>query len=205
MTTPSALHASSFTPLPDLAFLGAAPVFPGVDPASYDTLLARLIAEVGPGNVMEQAWTRDAADLICETLRLRWLKAELMNTCADEGMQKLLESINVRGNTHELARRWAAREPEAVAGVEAALAGTGLDISHAMAATLALRIAEIERIDRMAASAEARRNATIREIVRHREHAPFAARLRKATAARIADGESTAVAAPARSAAEAAA
>jgi hypothetical protein len=37
-----------------------------------------------------------------------------------------------------------------------------------MAETLALKIDEVERIDRMAASAEARRNVALREIDRHR-------------------------------------
>jgi IS30 family transposase len=47
-----------------------------------------------------------------------------------------------------------------------------------MARTLGLKIHEIERIDRMTMAAEARRNAILREIERHR--ATFARTLRRA-------------------------
>jgi hypothetical protein len=204
MTTASSHRTASPAAPPDLAYLGAAAVVPGDNAAAYDTLLARLIAEVRPGNVMEEAWTRDVADLVWEALRARRLKAALLTACADEGMQQVLQSLNVQ-NTHELSRRWAAREPLAVAEVDAVLAGAGLDIGHAMACTLALHIAEIERIDRMVASAEVRRTTVLREIVHHRESTAFAARLREAAAARIADAESPEGAAPARPAGEAAA
>ena len=47
-----------------------------------------------------------------------------------------------------------------------------------MVRTLGLKIHEIERIDRMTMAAEARRNAILREIERHR--ATFARTLRRA-------------------------
>ena len=57
------------------------------------------------------------------------------------------------------------------------LAAAGLTMDAVMARTLALKIHEIERIDRMAMAAEARRNAILREIERHR--ATFAGTLRR--------------------------
>ena len=63
-----------------------------------------------------------------------------------------------------------------------------------MAQVLCTRIVEVERIDRMIASAEARRAATLREITHHREQ--FAAALRGAVRGAIADGEFAVVAAP---------
>jgi hypothetical protein len=50
-------------------------------------------------------------------------------------------------------------------------------MNSVMARTLALKIHEIERIDRMTMAAEARRNAVLREIERHR--ASFARTLRR--------------------------
>jgi hypothetical protein len=191
------LPATSSATLPDLAYLGAAALIPGDDAAGYDTLLARMTADVRPGSVIEEAWTRDVADLVWEALRLRRLKAALMTACADQGMQKLLRSLDVHGNTIELSQRWAARELQAVAEVDAVLAAAGLGINHVMARTLAVRVAEIERIDRMTASAEARRAAALREIGHHREHAPFHARLGAVAAAQIADAEFAEVPAPA--------
>ena len=50
-----------------------------------------------------------------------------------------------------------------------------------------MRIGEIERIDRMTATAEARRNAALREIAHHRAH--FAASLRDAAQHAVEDVE----------------
>ena len=65
-----------------------------------------------------------------------------------------------------------------MATVDAALAAAGLTMDAVMAQTLALKIDEVERIDRMIAGAEARRNVALREIDRHR--ATLAAALRQA-------------------------
>jgi hypothetical protein len=203
MTTAS-LPALSSATLPDLAYLGAAPVIPGDDAAGYDTLQARMLADVRPGNAMEEAWTRDVVDLVWEAVRLRRLKAKLMTACADEGMQKLLTSLDAKP-TFDLARGWAARELGAVGQVDAVLANAGLDIGHVMARTLAVRIAEIERIEHMTASLEARRAAALREIAHHRDSRLFAARLREAATAQIEHAELAEVAAPSLAAAEAAA
>lgn len=51
--------------------------------------------------------------------------------------------------------------------VDAAL-DTGLTNDAVMAQTLALKIDQVERIDRVIADAEARRNVALREIDRHR-------------------------------------
>jgi hypothetical protein len=179
-----------------LDVLGRAPLIPGDDSSGYDTLLARVSAAVRPGDFIEEAWVRDVVDLIWEAVRLRRLKAALLTACADRGLRDVLTGINVTGNTaFALAGPWAAREPAAVEKVDAILAAAGLGIDHVMAQTLRRHIGEIERIDRMIASAEARRSATLREIAHHREH--LAASLRAAANEAIADAEFEVVAPPA--------
>jgi hypothetical protein len=202
MTT-ATLRAPASTPLPDLAYLGAAPLLPGDDADGYDTLHARMLADVRPGNAMEEAWTRDVVDHVWEAVRLRRLKAALMTACADEGMRRLLTSLGVTGNTFDLARRWAARELGAVGEVDAILNGAGLGIKHVMARTLQVTIAEVERIEHMIASVEARRAAALREMAHHRDSRQFVTRLREAAAAQIEHAELANVAAPALAAAEA--
>ena len=181
-------------------FYGPPPLNPGDDRAGYETLLARLVAEVRPRGVIEEDCVRLAADTMWEAVRTRRLKAKMMTVSAEPGMRHVLRTAGVDfTEAHELAQRWAARELAAVAKVDAVLDAVGLDIHHVMAKTLALHIAEIERIDRMAAFAETRRAAALREIVLFRD-ATFAARLAGAVAAAdaAADGELTLVpAAPA--------
>jgi hypothetical protein len=173
------LPLPSAAPLPAIVeCLGRPPLVPGDNSAAYDTLLARVTGTVRPRDVLEEAWVRDVVDLLWEAVRLRRFKAALMTACADEGLQKLLTGLDVRGSTYELARRWAARALDAVGQVDAVLNGAGLGIEHVMARTLRQTIGEVERIDRMIASAEARRATTLREIERYRR--PFGAAVRRA-------------------------
>ena len=64
---------------------------------------------------------------------------------------------------------WAAGDKEARKEVEAALAKAGLTIDEVTAKTLEKKLNSFERLDRMLASAEARRNNALREIDRHRD------------------------------------
>ena len=179
------------TPSPDLAVTPAAnlPVPLGFAPPSltrdedaspYETLRARVAETVRPANVVEEIWVREVVELVWETVRLRRQKAALINSSAKEGMQRLLFALNY-DDAIELAKGWFARDSAAVADVEARLADAGLGIDAAMAQTLRLHLAEYEGMDRMLRSAEARRDAALLAIERHRAH--FADTLRRATLA----------------------
>jgi hypothetical protein len=198
MPSPSPdLPVPSAAPLPPgLAGLGRPQVIPGEDAAGYEALLARISATVRPRDVIEEGFARDVADLQWDILRNRRLKAALMRACAGEGLHRLLHSLDVPGNTVTLSQRWAARELAAAEQVDAILNLAGLGMDHVMALTLRLRIGEIERIDGMIASAEARRAATLREIDHYR--AMFGASVRRAVAAAdtIADAEFDVLAPP---------
>jgi hypothetical protein len=149
----------------------------GEEVSSYDTLLARVSATVKPADTLEEIWVRDVVDLVWDAVRLRREKAALMNACAHEGLQKILSGLEVR-DSFGLAARWAARDEATVARVDALLASAGLTMDAVMAQTLCVRLGEIERIDRLTMSAEARRNIALHELERHRAH--FAALLRRA-------------------------
>ena len=69
-------------------------------------------------------------------------------------------------------------DEEASAEVERLLGRAGLTIDAVMAQTLAARIDDVERIDRMVTIAEARRDAVLREIRSRR--AAFGQALRRA-------------------------
>jgi len=121
---------------------------------------------------------RDVVDLVWDAFRLRHLKAHLLKAAAHEGMADILGPLLDWNLTGQTSRRWAIGDEEAVKTVETTLAAAGLTMDAVMARTLARKIYEIERIDRMTMEAEARRNAILREIERHR--ASFARTLRRA-------------------------
>jgi hypothetical protein len=185
-TTPSAFSAPNHSrhlpagsaPFALAALFGAPPLIAGEDRAAYDELIGRIAAAVKPADVLEEIWVRDVADLAWEALRLRRLKASLMTASEHEGLARVLTPLLDAAEASVLAEQWAAREESAVARVETLLAGAGITTDAVAAQTLAARIDDIERIDRMSMLAEGRRAAALREIDRHR--ASLAAALRSA-------------------------
>src|ERR1700692_1214254 len=131
MPTPSDLPVPAASRAAE--FLGPPPLNPGDDAAGYETLHARLVAEVRPRGVVEKGCVRLVGDMTWEGARARRLKAKLMTASADRGLREVLESIGVDVlDARDLARRWAARELAAVGRVDALLDAAGLDIHHIM-------------------------------------------------------------------------
>jgi hypothetical protein len=147
------------------------------DASPYETLRARVAEAVRPGNFIEEILVRDVLEHVWETVRMRRQKAALINSSAKDGMLRLLLALDY-DDAVELAKGWFAREPAAIAEVDARLAEAGLGIDAAMAQTLRLHLADYEGMDRMLRSAEARRDAALLAIERHRAH--LADRLRRA-------------------------
>jgi hypothetical protein len=170
--------AAGSAPFALAALFGAPPLIAGEDRAAYDQLIGRVAAAVKPADVLEEIWVRDVADLAWEALRLRRLKASLMTATEHEGLARVLTPLLDAAEAGVLAEQWAAREESAVARVETLLTGAGITTDAVAAQTLAARIGDIERIDRMSMLAEGRRAAALREIDRHR--ASLAAALRSA-------------------------
>ena len=65
--------------------LGSPPLYEGESEENYDHLYERLRSTVSPADVIEELWVRDVVDLVWETLRLRRLKARLMDAAAEAG------------------------------------------------------------------------------------------------------------------------
>jgi len=184
------------------AYLGPPPLNPGDSRAGFETLVARLVAEVGPRSAIEEDCIREVAEMMWDAARLRRLKAKLMTISAGRGVEAVLQLIGVEFlHAHELAPRWAARELAAVGEVDALLDAAGLDMDHVMAKTLEQKMDQAERYDRMAAGAAAQRAKALREMLLYREP-DFAARLRRALAAddAIVAGEIAQLPAPAAAA-----
>jgi hypothetical protein len=153
--------------LPPVPF-GPAPLIEGEDAGAYDELLVRISTAVRPADIFEEIWVRDIVDLVWEAFRLRRLKACLMTTGARIALAQRLSPLVGGAQADGLARSWAARAPDALAAVEEHLAAAGIGLEGVVAQGLCIELDFIERIDRMIMAAEARRNAALREIDRHR-------------------------------------
>lgn len=137
------------------------------------------MATLKPVDVLEEIWVREAAELTWEIQRLRRIKANMLPGCASEGLQQVLHSLDA-DNPIRTSHGWAARDPQAIRRVDAALSTAGFGIDTIMARTYLERLVEMDRIERIATALEIRRNETLQQIRRHR--APFTERMRRSVA-----------------------
>ncbi len=168
----------------------------GDDGPTYDQLAARIRAAVAPTNVIEEIWARDVADLTWDVARLRRLKAGLFRVGASDGMAEIMRGLEGPIPARLRVMGWTARDPVAVAEVNAQLSQAGLDMGDVTTGTFAARIDQFDRIERMLAAAEVRRAAALHAIDNRRvaDRARAAAEAaERATAPAIEAGEFTLV------------
>ena len=152
-------------------FFGPPPLFVGEDPAQYEAIRDQISTAVGPDDFLEEIWVNDVVDLVWETQRLRRLKAALLQARMHQGVEKVLTPLLGKygySEAQDLAQQWAAREKKAIKEVARHIKQAGLTMETVKAETLASNLDDFERIDRLIASAEARRDVCLREIDRHR-------------------------------------
>jgi hypothetical protein len=162
------------------------PLILGEDANDYDELLSRVTAAAKPTDAIEALWIKDVVDLTWEAQRLRRLKASLLMKAGQQALTKLLlksrstgQASGGRGPTvPDLVSAYATGDPAAVADVEQILKGGAQDADSLMAQALAEHLDDVERIDRLIAGADARRNRSLNELERRRD--ALARRLRRA-------------------------
>ena len=218
---------------PRSALFGTPLLIEGEDAATYDELLAHMLAAVKPVDVIDEMLIVDVASLEWEVLRWRRLKtclirarglaaletllsenldydafsdvfadrlteilqenfpdnqAEDAQTLAHEcarnepdavrkvneildganlDMDRILENAKLC-KADELAQAYVRHESEAVRLVDEHVADAGTSMDTLLADALAGKLDDIERVDRLTAVAEGRRNASLREIDRRR-------------------------------------
>jgi len=168
----SVAHSSNADSLSRVAGIAPAPLLPGEQEADYANLIARIVAVAQPRDAIEEILTRDFIDLAWEILRLRRLKAGLLRSSIGSGISTVMQGLGYVDDVDDAAiigKRWARGDESTKNEVTDVLQKAQLTIEDVMAETLASKIDTFERIDRMLASAEARRNNALREIDRHRE------------------------------------
>jgi hypothetical protein len=167
------------TPSADLqALLGPPSIIYGEAKDGYDALFARVQASVRPKDIFEEFWVKDVVDLVWWAQRLRRLKDNLLVATTQEAITEVMLPLIGDDKALALAHGWAVRKPEFVEKLRSYLRHAELSMDVVMAQALQIRLDDIERIDRMLMNAEARRNAVLREIDRHR--AALADALRRA-------------------------
>jgi hypothetical protein len=164
-------HPSAVSDVLDrVVSIAPAPLLPGEKQADYAELALRSVKAALPKDAIEEFLVRDVVDLTWEILRLRRIKARLLRASLDAGVSQVLGSVGYAYQQKgELSQKWAAGDESARKKVDIILTKAGLTIGEVTAQTLDSKLDSFERLDRMLASAEARRNNALREIDRHRD------------------------------------
>ncbi len=173
----SAVGSSAANVLDRVVAIAPAPLLPGEKEADYAAIAASIVVACRPKDAIEEFLIRDVIDLTWEVLRLRRIKAGILKASMGAGVRNVLDGVDYplleRGS---LSGSWAAGDDRARKTVDAILANAGLTLDEVTAKTFESKIDVFERIERMLASAEARRNNALREIDRHRDAAGAAVR-----------------------------
>lgn len=162
------------------AFFGPPPLLGGEDNAAYAALLKQVRDGVAPDGVIEDIWVRDVVDITWEILRQRRFKTLTINAAYATALRSLIEPRLSYEDKKSLADRWEARDAAARKDVARHLARFDLSVDDVNARACVLKLDVIERLDRMIAQAEARRNLVLREVERRRD--ALARRLRDSVA-----------------------
>jgi len=95
------------------------------------------------------------------------MKANLIAASTSAGVERVLKDLGWT-DPWTSAKDWARRGEKTVEAVEQGLAAAGLSMDSVMARTFAVRLVEMDHIDRMIMAAEASRNAALHAVERHR-------------------------------------
>jgi hypothetical protein len=149
-------------------FFGPPPLISREEKSRYEAIRMQISQSVRPRDFLEEIWVNDVVVLVWEAIRLRRLKANLLQAEAHEGLLKVLTPLLGPRDARDYTERCVKRAPKSSVNVITALRSAELTMDEVMAQTLALNIDNIERTDAMIAAAEARRNIALQEMDRHR-------------------------------------
>jgi hypothetical protein len=159
----------------------------GEDRAAYDELLAAVTETVQPSDILEQIWTSEAVEKQWEALRQRRLKTAYIAANWQAALRATLHPLLSYGLTIDLddragtlAWKYTMGDQAAIEEVDKLLAEANLTKEAVHAEAMAMHIGIFATFERLIWAAEARRDASLREIEYHR--APFGQKLRRAIA-----------------------
>jgi hypothetical protein len=148
----------------------------------FAALLEELNQDIRPRDIIERMYVNDIATLTWDILRYRRAKAGMLNTVFMRAQVNVLRPLFFGGAHLEMSDKPARDlvdrslyDPEAADRISNLLKEAKLDDSAAEAEALRLRLSEIEKIERLIASAESRRHKALRNIALYEEG--FAGRL----------------------------
>jgi hypothetical protein len=146
------------------------------DPGDYDRLLAFIVQDVKPRDIIEWIWIKDILDLVWEARRLRLYKVLVTRVRMRKAGGRLLAQVfepETSDDAPVLRSERAVSDYQSGNGkgttpVADALDALGLPEDALSVAAFIDALPELEKIEQMLRSVESRRNSVLREIERQR-------------------------------------
>ena len=159
-----------------LAVLREVPLLMTESKAEFDRIRDALNEEIKPRGIIEQMYVADIAYLSWEVLRLRRSKAAIINLAFRAALKDLITQLLRQPGQHtfqlgdqpdELARDWFS-DPNVKKQIADLLREFEMDESAIEAEAIRHSTDDLERIDRLMASAEARRDKALVCVAQYR-------------------------------------
>jgi hypothetical protein len=172
---PEATADAGSPPQLELDLWGPPPLLPGEDPEVYEALLGRVRNAVRPEGMIEEIYVRDLVDLSWEIRRWRRLRDEHLEIQAYEAAKTAFASYLDKEDREMLAHCFPNDGPEARREIDKLFEFTEARIENLMPSIVVRNLENVERLDALIATTEARRNRMLKEIDRHRRTLAVAA------------------------------
>ena len=98
--------------LPQLGCFGPKPLIAGENEKDFDEMWRQIRHAAAPADFIEEIWCRDIVDTLWESLRLRRLKAKLLEATRHQGLKEALQLTPVLPTDYDsqLMLKWQDRE-----------------------------------------------------------------------------------------------
>jgi hypothetical protein len=164
------------------AFLSFDPLVAGEDTVAHAALHQHMIDDLQPAGPIEMIWTDEIIELTWQRRQHTRLRAHILATTRGTLVRQLVaghlsSGMSAAKRMAALLTRYEKRDPDAVAHIEGLLAAKGYDEALVLAQSHRAALPELERVERLTANLERRRERLLREVERHQV---FAARVRAA-------------------------
>jgi hypothetical protein len=142
----------------------------------FNLIRDNLNDQIKPRGIIEQMYVEDIAYLVWEILRLRRSKAAIINSAFRDALTEVVTQLlrnpgernyQLKGNSEKLAREWFS-DPDVKKQIAGLLREFNLDETAIEAEAFRKSADDLERIDRLMASAEARRDKALVCIAQYR-------------------------------------
>jgi len=174
------------SPIPDdvRSLFGRPPVLKSESKARYEVLFEKMAAAIRPEDVFEWMMVKTIVDLIWEIERYRRTKTIIIDNAHKEGLANLVRPL-IRESSIQHSRERDALElaegyfvdPKFELKVGEILSLHNLDATSIAAEAVRHRLPELEKIERMVASKEARRADAYRDLDIYRESRRYRAEI----------------------------